>query len=243
MLGRAAGPAPSFPPARPNRNLLQCCGEPGGRGAGGPRAAPASSCGGKAGGRAPGLLSRSLSPSLPPSAGGFSQLACSPPDREPQRAGASDAGAASCHCSSGRSCGWGGSPGPRTPGEARQSRRARAGGVGVALSPRGRSGRPPRRRRCLCLQPPCRPGSRGLEVGRGLRSRGRGQRSGRRGGQRGGPRFKVRRGVSSCGGVRSPCRPVSHRAVGGSPGTKPGGQRCGGRRRCWVPLRSGAGPS
>lgn len=102
MLWRAAGPAPSFPPARPNRNLLQCCGEPGGRGAGGPRAAPASSRGGKAGGRAPGLLARSsLSPSLPPSASGFSQLACSPPAPEPQRAGASDAGAASCHCSSG----------------------------------------------------------------------------------------------------------------------------------------------
>lgn len=101
MLWRAAGPAPSFPPARPNRNLLQCCGEPGGRGAGGPRAAPASSRGGKAGGRAPGLLARSLSPSLPPSAGGFSQLACSPPAPEPQRAGASDAGAASCYCSSG----------------------------------------------------------------------------------------------------------------------------------------------
>lgn len=46
-------------------------------------------------------LALSRSPSLPPSAGGFSQLACSPPAREPQRAGASDAGAASCHCSSG----------------------------------------------------------------------------------------------------------------------------------------------
>lgn len=46
-------------------------------------------------------LARSLSPSLPPSAGGFSQLACSPPARESPRAGASDAGAASCHCSSG----------------------------------------------------------------------------------------------------------------------------------------------
>lgn len=50
MRWRAAGPAPSFPPARPNRNLLQCCGEPGGRGAGGPRAAPASARRGKAGG-------------------------------------------------------------------------------------------------------------------------------------------------------------------------------------------------
>lgn len=83
-------------------------------------------------------------------------------------------------------------------------------------------------------------GNRGLEVGRGLRSRGRGRRPGSRRGERGGPRCKVRRGVSSCGGVLSPRRPVSHRAVGGSPGRKPGGQRGGGRRRCWVPLRSGA---
>lgn len=41
-------------------------------------------------------------------------------------------------------------------------------------------------------------GNRGLEVGRGLRSRGRGRRLGSRRGERGGPRCKVRRGVSSC---------------------------------------------
>ena len=173
--------------------LWRAGGEGRGRAAGGPRAAPASSRGGKAGGRAPGLLAGSLARSLALS------LAPSHPRRlysaslQPPRPGAA----------AGRSLGRGRrllplfvglklrparEPRPRTPGEARRSRGARAGGVGAALAPRGRSGRPPRRRRSLCLQPPAGPGagarahagSPGLEVGSGPRSRGRGRRSGRR---------------------------------------------------------------
>uniref|UniRef100_A0A2I3LJG2 Protein 4.1 n=1 Tax=Papio anubis TaxID=9555 RepID=A0A2I3LJG2_PAPAN len=79
MGGRAAGPAPSFPPARPNRNLLQCCGERRGRGARGragcgpgwPRLAEGRREGARQG-RSP---ARSLARSLPPSAGGLSQPA------------------------------------------------------------------------------------------------------------------------------------------------------------------------
>lgn len=62
------GPAPSSPPAPSNRNLLQCCGDPRGRGARGRagwlRAGPASLRGGKAGGRAAQPPARSLAPSL-----------------------------------------------------------------------------------------------------------------------------------------------------------------------------------
>lgn len=93
--------------------------------------------------------------------------------------------------------------------------------------------------------PPCRPGSRGagshgepggLEagtrpgepVGGGRRRPGRccGERG--EGGAHRASRLKVQPGVSSRGGVPGPCRLVSHRAVGGSPGRKPGGQRCEG---------------
>uniref|UniRef100_F6WEM9 Protein 4.1 n=2 Tax=Macaca mulatta TaxID=9544 RepID=F6WEM9_MACMU len=79
MGGRAAGPAPSFPPARPNRNLLQCCGERRGRGARGragcgpgwPRLAEGRREGARQG-RSP---ARSLARSLPPLVGLVSQPA------------------------------------------------------------------------------------------------------------------------------------------------------------------------
>lgn len=106
-------------------------------------------------------------------------------------------------------------------------------GFGAALAPRGRSGRPPRRRRSLCLQPPGRPGSRGASsrgepgAGGGKRPEEPGEGAAVRASLRRawGRRLKVRRGVSSRGGVVRSRRPVSHRAVGGSPGRKPGGQR------------------
>lgn len=70
--GPRARPPPSLPHG-PIGIYYNVVASRGGRGAGGPRAAPASSCGGKAGGRAPGLLARSLArllarslaPSLP----------------------------------------------------------------------------------------------------------------------------------------------------------------------------------
>lgn len=137
---------------------------------------------------------------------------------------------------------------------------ARAGGGGRGAGPEGTvrasaAPPPPQPLSPAPLSPPpagrgagarAHAGSRGLEAGRGLRSRVGGRaaagallRRARGPGERTGPRLKVKRGVSSCGGVLGP---VSHRAVGGSPGRKPGGQRCGGQRRCGVPPWSRAVP-
>lgn len=185
-------------------------------------------------------LARSLARSLPPSACGFSQPACS------RRA------------TEGRSLGRRRRLLPlfvrlklllARPGATGEARRAREGARGepvggAALAPRGRSGRP-RSRRSLCLQPPLQarePGcgltrrAGGLEAGTrpGEPVGGGRRRPGRSCGKRGewgahrASRLKVQPGVSSRGGVPGPCRPVSHRAVGGSPGRKPGGQWCEG---------------
>lgn len=159
MGGRAAGPAPSFPPARPNRNLLQCCGERRGRGARGRAGCgpgwPRLAEGRREGARQGSSPARSLARSLPPSAGGFSQSASSSQRvREPQRARAWDAGVSSCHCSSGCSSGGRRSPAPEPPVRRGSGGGAGAGARGVELSPWGRSWRP--RRRCslfVCSTP------------------------------------------------------------------------------------------
>lgn len=74
-----------------------------------------------------------------------------------------------------------------------------------------------RRSRSLCLRSPLQAPEPGLELTRGAGgwrgdaargARGGGGGPGAAGGERGGPRFKVRRGASSCGGVLSPRRPV-----------------------------------
>lgn len=98
---------------------------------------------------------------LPPSAGGLvSQSACSRQARESQRAGASDASASFCLCSSDSCSGRRGTPVPGATGEARRLRRAScvAGRRGAELSPRGRSWRPRWRRSLFVSSPPQAPG-------------------------------------------------------------------------------------
>lgn len=158
MGWRAAGPAPSFPPALSNRNLLQCCGERRGRGArglagcgpGGPRLAG----GRRDARRAACSLARSLAPSLPPSAGGFvSQSASSRRARAPQRARDSALAPPPAIVRWAAAAAGAGPRAPEPPVRRGGGGGARAALGGAELSLRGRSWRPRRRRRPFVSSP------------------------------------------------------------------------------------------
>ena len=172
MGWRAAGPAPSFPPAPSNRNLLQCCGEQRGRGSRGGlaagRASPRLAEGRREGarrGRPLAPFARSLVRSFPPSGRRVSQSVSPPAARgasEPQRPEPRTPAPSPAIVRLAAAAAGARSPGPTTTGEARLWRRASGAGVagwgargavpeGTVLE--AAAAPPP-----LCLQPLRRPG-------------------------------------------------------------------------------------